>query len=566
MVATEIPDEVEPVISARRGLWLLGAIVLLGLVARFWNLDWDAGAYALHPDEWALNQVVRRLGPDLNPHFFFYGSFPIYLYRATAEVLTALTGLDWLDATRISLIGRFYSALESALIMPVVFLIGRRFWGVAAGLVASVGVAGAPLLIQAAHFGAVDTLVTLAGITLLWLSLKIGDGASMGTYLVTGLVLGLAAATKLTALSFLLMPAIACFFGSGRDTGERTLKAKLFPLVMLLAIAGATTLLASPYYVLAWNELWSAIQEQSHELNGGYVLTYTWQFIGSTPYLFELRNLIVWSLGIPLGVAALAGWIWSIVQVIMRRAAALPMLLLVIWPTLYFLYIGTWEARFVRHTLPLIPFLCLFAAGGLYALVRWCREQGSVLRIASRVLPGIVIAGGALWGLAFVSVYTSTDTRLAATAWMHTNIPSGTHLVVEDKDTLLPLMDASHPPDLYKYGVVQPTAPDSPSKMESIANTLSQGEILVLSSRRWSGVIPRLANFPLTARYYSLLVDGKLGYTSLVGFSSPPRLGPLLFNDDDAEETFQVFDHPTVRLYSNTGHFTAAEIERLLQP
>ena len=68
-------------------------------------------AYTLHPDEWALNQVVRRLGPDLNPHFFFYGSFPIYLYRATAEALSWLTGLDWLDTSRVALIGRFYAAL-----------------------------------------------------------------------------------------------------------------------------------------------------------------------------------------------------------------------------------------------------------------------------------------------------------------------------------------------------------------------------------------------------------------------------------------------------------------------
>ena len=126
---------------------LLFCIVLLGAVARFWNLDWDAGAYTLHPDEWALNQVVRRLGPDLNPHFFFYGSFPIYLYRGTAEVLSGLTGLDWLDSSRVALIGRFYAALCSTLMLPLVFLIGKRLWGLTAGLVAASLTATAPLLI-----------------------------------------------------------------------------------------------------------------------------------------------------------------------------------------------------------------------------------------------------------------------------------------------------------------------------------------------------------------------------------------------------------------------------------
>ena len=64
-------------------------------------------------------------------------------------------------------------------------------------------------------------------------------------------------------------------------------------------------LLAAPYYLLAWPELWAAIGEQSAELGGGYQLSYTWQFIGTTPYLFELQNLVRWSLGL-LGVAALA--------------------------------------------------------------------------------------------------------------------------------------------------------------------------------------------------------------------------------------------------------------------
>ena len=75
-------------------LALLVIIVLLGGLARFWNLAWDDGAYSFHPDEWALNQVVRRLGSDLNPHFFFYGSFPVYLYRALAGTLSAATGID----------------------------------------------------------------------------------------------------------------------------------------------------------------------------------------------------------------------------------------------------------------------------------------------------------------------------------------------------------------------------------------------------------------------------------------------------------------------------------------
>ena len=118
-------------------------------------------------------------------------------------------------------------------------------------------------------------------------------------------------------------------------------------------------------------------------------------------------------------------------------------LLLILWPTLYFVYIGTWEARFVRHTLPLVPFVCLFAAGALSALLHWSMGKGRILgacrghRGGGRNIQHVV-------GARVSCIYASTDTRLAATAWFHANVPAGTSEVVEDKDTLVPIPDLAH--------------------------------------------------------------------------------------------------------------------------
>lgn len=543
---------------------VLFSIVLLGAVARFWNLDWDGGAYTLHPDEWALNQVVRRLGPDLNPHFFFYGSFPIYLYRGTAEVLTWLAGTDWLDTTRLALIGRFYAALCGTLMLPLVFEVGRRLWGVTRGLVAASLATGAPLLIQSAHFGTVDTMVTLAGVAILWLSLRIADGGGTGILVVTAVVLGLAVATKLTAASFVVMPTLAYLMPRDRCVGWARFASRASRYVLFLAICAVVAVVASPYYLLDWNEFRAALVEQTEELNGGYTLTYTWQFIGTTPYLFEASNLILWSVGLATGASAVAGWALSVTRILLRRVELLPTLLLTLWPTLYFVYIGTWEARFVRHTLPLVPFLCLFAAAAIGALLKWGASKPAILRTLSRAVAALVITFTALWGLAFVSIYASTDTRLAATDWFRSHVPAGSNVVVEDKDTLIPIPDTAHPIQTYNLGVIEPTAPDSPSKLSAMASALAGGEYLVISSRRWSGTLPRLSSFPLMARYYRLLVAGNLGYTPLVTFRSSPRLGPLVFPDDSAEETFQVFDHPTVLVFHNTGRLTLDQLKEAL--
>ena len=559
---------------------LLGGIVLLGVLARFWNLNWDGGAYSFHSDEWALNEVVRRLGPDGNPHFFFYGTLPIYLYWVTAQILGGLTGLDWLDPERLALIGRAWSALASTAMLPLVFAVGQRLWGTGAGLVAAACTAGAALLIQAAHFGTVDTAVTLAGVALLWAALHIAAGGGRRWYIVAGAVLGLALATKLTAGSFVVLPLLAHLLRGPGGPGRQR-------LLLLVGTAAGVTLLAAPYYVLAWPEFWAAIVAQNAELSGGYQLSYTWQFIGTTPYVFELQNLVLWGLGLPLGLAALVGWGGALADCARRLIAwgqtrcgighVLPgayrpgwfaspaaALLLTAWPTLYLLYIGTWQARFVRHTLPLVPFCCLFAAGAVVVAGRMLARHGGVGRLLGGALGSVVVVGALGWGLAQLAVYLAPDTRLAATAWMHDHLAPGTHLVVEDKNQLIPVPHPMSLLDAYQISVLQVTDPDSPAKRDAFAATLAAGDVLVVPNRRWAAVLPRLPDFPRTGRYYRLLAAGELGYTPLATFASPPRLGLWTWPDDSAEETFQVFDHPTVRLYQNSGHLPEATLRRLL--
>ncbi len=136
---------------------------------------------------------------------------------------------------------------------------------------------------------------------------------------------------------------------------------------------------------------------------------------------------------------------------------------------------------------------------------------------------------------------------------------------MEDKDTLIPIPDAAYPVQTYKLGVIAPTTPDSPAKLSRMASELAGGEYLVIASRRWSGTLPRLPNFRLMGRYYRLLFAGDLGYAPVATFQSSPRLGPLVFPDDSTEETFQVFDHPTVRIFRNIRHLTVDQIKQALQ-
>ncbi len=63
----------------RRGLWI--GLFLLALAVRIVGLDFDQGHF-YHPDERAIGDAILKISfrpLALNPHFFAYGSFPLYV-------------------------------------------------------------------------------------------------------------------------------------------------------------------------------------------------------------------------------------------------------------------------------------------------------------------------------------------------------------------------------------------------------------------------------------------------------------------------------------------------------
>ena len=79
---------------------LMVAILALALFLRLYGLNWD-GDYLYHPDERQILIVTDRLSLELpsdlsllltpespwSPGFFAYGSMPIYLLRASSDLL-----------------------------------------------------------------------------------------------------------------------------------------------------------------------------------------------------------------------------------------------------------------------------------------------------------------------------------------------------------------------------------------------------------------------------------------------------------------------------------------------
>src|SRR6266571_9302427 len=199
-----------------RPLALLG-LALLGLALRLYGLNWDQGN-SFHPDErqimfhvtvlsWphSLAQFLDPVNSPLNPHFFAYGSFPLYLLAGLGNILSRFfPSLN--TFANLTLVGRVLNALFDTGTILLTGCLGLRLandsipgrpraWKLA--LLAAAFVTFTPLQLQLSHFYAVDTmLLFFVMLTLLACVALVETDAPIRWSLVAGLSFGLALATK----------------------------------------------------------------------------------------------------------------------------------------------------------------------------------------------------------------------------------------------------------------------------------------------------------------------------------------------------------------------------------
>ena len=136
------------------------SIVLLffAIFTRFYKLNWS-NDYYFHPDENNMAMSLSQLTPkDLNPHFFAYGQFPLYLGYFSLRLLNLPNTM----ANSI-LILRFYSALFS-------FLSLYFFYKTFPNIYFIILLIFTPGLIQLAHFGTTESVLIFVFIINLFLS------------------------------------------------------------------------------------------------------------------------------------------------------------------------------------------------------------------------------------------------------------------------------------------------------------------------------------------------------------------------------------------------------------
>lgn len=126
---------------------------------------------------------------------------------------------------------------------------------------------------------------------------------------------------------------------------------------------------------------------------------------------------------------------------------------------------------------------------------------------------------------------------------------------------------------------------DDSAKLERFTTMLNETDTIVISSnRQWATTTRIPERYPLTITYYRALLgcpadkdllwcyrvaqpgmfSSDLGFELTQVFESDPNLGNLKINDQSAEESFTVYDHPKVFIFQKSVSYDPAKVSALL--
>ncbi len=263
-------------------------LLLFTLFTRFFNLNWGNNYY-FHPDENNMASSILQMDKNnLNPHFFAYGQFPLFLTFFTTPHH---------DFSTIILTLRFWSATFSSISVLFFYLIIKKFFNSKKIIfITTLIFIFTPGLIQLAHFGTTESILILVFLVNIYISLKLFSSFRIKYLCLASLISGLGLATKISSLIFTIPILLSLFFLFLKNK-------KFFKFIFLLILFFSLSLFIfiffSPYNFLDFQSFRLSMNYEIQVATGQTQVFYTRQFINSIPYIFQFQKIFPYTIGVP---------------------------------------------------------------------------------------------------------------------------------------------------------------------------------------------------------------------------------------------------------------------------
>lgn len=421
-----------------RDLILTGIILLTALLVRAWGVGYDL-PYIYHPDEplnVTISQNIFKTG-DLNPHFFNYPSLffyinsfayiPYYLFGKFLGVFTTrndilplislATGVTKSPMPTTILLGRIITVVFGIGAIGLTFVIGKQLTGKAiVGLLASLIMAVSPSNVSLSRFITPDTFVVFFATASFLATVLVYQQGKTWHYIMAGICIGLTASSKYNGGLIVLPLLLAHFLRHGKTALKEP------NLYLALLLCGLGFLAATPFALIDSSKFLADLRFEGQHYSTGHIgmegntlkwyLEYMWQTAGVIYILAVLE----------------------ILRGIYSRSKEI--ILLSLFPIMYFAFISSFVVRNDRTFLPLTPFLFLLAASFLaYLISRASELQSKALRklsisaIACLSITSLILPISKT--LTDTIQLTTVDSRETARIWINNNLPAGAKLAIE---------------------------------------------------------------------------------------------------------------------------------------
>ncbi|KKP61470.1 MAG: hypothetical protein UR54_C0001G0010 [Candidatus Roizmanbacteria bacterium GW2011_GWA2_34_18] len=508
-------------------IWLL--VISLLVYSRFINLGWGL-PYPMHPDERNMANALQglkcefsisQLADCFNPHFFAYGQFPLYLGYLLTWIFKGFKNFGSLIISfeeavmSLRVISAMASIINVFVLVKIINLVLKKNRTLLIILILTFS----PFFIQFSHFGTTESFLMLFYSLIVYFSMRLLKRRTTYEVVWLGLFSGLAIATKVSSIIFIAVPLITILSSlRSWDRYKNLIKFGILTIIFMV--------LFSPHNLINFRDFFSSIKYESDVALGKALVFYTRQFFNTVPVWFQLTKVFPYALGWPVLILGLLGFLgglgWKDRKINLLRFAILVYLI----PSA-FLY-----AKWSRFMAPIFPLMVIFAA--LFLLKIKVKNIIKIIIIILTILPGI----------AYLRVYQNTDVRFQASEWIYKNIPDNSYILSETANVVdIPISNETMK-QLNNYNVISFNFYDldeSPELQSELKKHLEKADYILVPSRRIFTNHPK-NKYPLLNDYYNKLFSGKLGFQKVTEFSSG-------LNDEDAEETWTVFDHPVIRIY-----------------
>ena len=527
------------------GYALIFILITIACFWRFSNLNWGE-PFFFHPDERNIASSVSQLKfpTNLHPHFFAYGTFPIYVIYVSSLLWKALQPIVSFETA--ILVSRAYSAILSILLTIFVFIVGKQIKNTTTALFAftlsifSVG------LIQFAHLGTFEMWLSFEFLLLFYFLNKFLSTKKRIYGLGSSVTLGLLLSTKVSSFAIVPLFASAIVFAY-----RKRLCSLVSHLLLFFFVASGVFISTSPFAVLDYPGFFSSIQYEASVALGRLPVFYTEVFIGAIPVVFQFTHVYPFLFNPILSFLLIPSFLYVSYVAFKRRDPGL-FLLVGFFASLFFSQAFLF-AKWTRYMVPTLPFAYLMIAISVSDFLRLLTKKYNdaktqparycnYISIIAVSVIGVVSIGYALSYV--ITVHLKKDVRIQAAQWAKNHISLNASIATEAYDLgILPFNSLfSNITLLNTYQLEQ----------DDIVPNLETFDYIILPSQRV--ITSRLINpnvFPKGHSFYQNLFDEKSGFKKV--YETPCDLWcNILYLGDPTfrfEQTANIFDRPQVLIF-----------------